>query len=85
MLRFFESAFKHVSEAQIREALADPLRIYEDFPDDDDGNSQDFTIGMTHAEVILEGGIKYKGDEDCVFHADVATNQRQQACRSRRR
>jgi hypothetical protein len=61
------------------------MRIYEDFPDDEDGNPQDFTIGMTLAEVILEVGIKYKGDEDCVFHADEANSQRKQAYKNTRR
>jgi len=85
LLKFFQSAFKHVSESQIREALADPMRIYEEFPDDDDGNPQDLTIGMTIAEVILEIGIKYKEDDDCVFHASEATKQRQQDYRNTRR
>lgn len=80
MLIFFESAFKHkITEELIRQALADPLRIYEDLPDDNDGNPQDITIGKTHAEVILEICVKYRGDEDCVFHADEANAKRKDA------
>jgi len=88
LLRFFESAFKHnLTEDQIRQALADPLRVYEDLPDDDEGNSQDLTIGKTHAEVILEIGVKYKHneDEDCVFHADEANAKRRTAYNKSRR
>ncbi|MBI5173505.1 MAG: hypothetical protein HY986_11515 [Candidatus Melainabacteria bacterium] len=76
-MRFFDSAFKHgLTEAQIEQALADPLRIYEELEDDEEGNPQDMTIGKTHAEVILEVGVKYKPAEECVFHADEANAQR---------
>lgn len=80
LLRFFESAFRHrITENQIRQALSDPLRIYEDLDDDNDGYPQDMTIGQTHAEVLLEVGIKYRDDEDCVFHADQANAKRKDA------
>jgi hypothetical protein len=77
VVRFFDSAFKHaLTEAQIEEALADPFRIYEEMEDDGEGNPQDLTIGKTHAEVILEVGVKYKTDEECVFYADEANAKR---------
>ncbi len=86
MLRFFDSAFKHgLSEDQIRQSLADPLRLYEELPDDEDGNPQDLTIGKTHAEVVLEVGVKYKDDHDCVFHADEANAKRKDTYNKRRR
>jgi uncharacterized DUF497 family protein len=86
LLRFFESAFKHnLSEEQIRQALADPLRVYEDLPEDNEGNAQDLTIGKTHSEVILEIGVKYGDDEDCVFHADEANAKRKDAYNKSRR
>ncbi len=85
MLRFFISAFKHgLDEEQIRQSLADPFRIYEELPDDDSGNPQDLTIGKTNLEVILEIGVKYKDDEDCVFHADEANAKRKDAYSNRK-
>lgn len=85
LLRFFESAFKHnLSKDQILQALADPFKIYEELQDDEEGNPQDLTIGKTCAEVILEVGVKYRDDEDCVFHADEANAKRKDAYNLRR-
>jgi len=75
--KFFPSAFKHdLSEDEICQALADPLRVYEELLDDEEGNAQDLTIGKTHSEVILEVGVKYKDDEEFVFHAARANARR---------
>lgn len=86
LLRFFQSAFKHgLTEAEIRQALADPLRIYEELEEDEDGNAQDLTIGKNHAEVILEVGVKSTEDDDFVFHADEANAMRKDAYNKGRR
>ncbi|MBS1998746.1 MAG: hypothetical protein JSS86_20620 [Cyanobacteria bacterium SZAS LIN-2] len=77
MPKFFPSAFKHgLTEDEILQALADPFRVYEELLDDDDGNAQDLTIGKTHAEVLLEIGVKYTCDNEFVFHADQANARR---------
>lgn len=76
MLIFRSSALKHnISEDQVREVLANKFggTKFLDFPDDDNGNTQEMAVGFDAEGRLIEIGITYLDEDDVVFHADNAT------------
>jgi len=76
VLIFRSSALKHnISEDQVREVLANKFggTKFLDFPDDDNGNTQEMAVGFDAEGRLIEIGITYLDEDDVVFHADNAT------------
>lgn len=68
------SAFKHeITEAQIREVLADQSTKPFELHDDSYGNPQEMLVGYTHSGVLIEIAVRYEEDTDEVFHANKVT------------
>jgi hypothetical protein len=72
MQKVLRSALKHhLTERQILEDYADPLRLVWAEPDLN-GIPQDLIIGSTVSDSIIEIKVKYTNDADIIFHAQPA-------------